>query len=152
MEIHTQPDSIQGQSCLPHTPVVIALPSSRGAVLEQMAHIPVFPFPYNRPQGNGKRFSELSVKPLQEDPVQGAPLSCVPVSGVGSPEPGRSAQFSDDNLCLYGSKDPRREQCHDWVRIRAHPQGNTGSVYRVSYPAGKQSQAAWKCFPSVISG
>lgn len=39
--MYSQPDSTQGQSHLPHAPVVIALPSSKGAFLEQMAQIPI---------------------------------------------------------------------------------------------------------------
>lgn len=70
----------------PQAAVVIALPSSRGAFLEQIAHIPIFPFPYSKPQGKGKKVSELSVKPLQEDSAR-CTLALSSVSGAGSAEP-----------------------------------------------------------------
>lgn len=84
MEIYTQPNSIQGQSLLPHAPVVIALHSARGAFLEQMAHIPI-----SVQQASGKRQKVFRV--VSEASAGGLPARCTlalsSVSGVGSPEP-----------------------------------------------------------------
>lgn len=64
--------------------------------------------------------------------------------------PGRCAQFSDDNP-VYMEVKTREGTSAMTGSGSAYPQGNTGS-YGANDASGKQPQAVWRCFPSVISG